>query len=71
MYSTITLSFYQSIKRLPEPESGFWYNIGAAFVKGWNAFLSIIIGLIYIWPFLILAGGLVLVYRKFWQKKKK
>jgi Domain of unknown function (DUF4349) len=71
MYSTLSLTFYQSIKRLPQPESGFWYNISAAFVKGWNAFLAIIIGVIYLWPFLIIAGGLVLVYRKFWQQKKK
>jgi hypothetical protein len=71
MYSSISLTFYQAIKRLPQPESGFWYHIGAAFVRGWNALLSVIIGVIYIWPFLIIAGGLVLVYRKFWGKPKE
>ena len=71
MYSSISLVFYQSIKRLPEPESGFWYSIGAAFVKGWNGLLSVLIGVIYIWPFLIIAGGLVFVYLKMKRDRKK
>jgi hypothetical protein len=70
MYSTISLTFYQSIKRLPRPESGFWYNIGAAFIKGWDVLLSIIIGAIYIWPFLIITAFLVLVYRNYKKKSR-
>jgi len=65
-YSTINLRFYEKLDYTPSPaaNSGFFYKIGKAFNGGWHIILTFVIGLVYLWPFLIAIGvGLFFLIR--------
>jgi hypothetical protein len=60
-FSTLTLSFYEPIG----VEFGFGSKTVAAFSNGWDMLLVFIIGLLNLWPFLIIVSLiLVLILRK-------
>jgi hypothetical protein len=65
-YSTINLEFYQTIaeKVVADAEDGFSKKITEAFFVGWEAMRTIAIGLVYIWPLLLLAGVALLVLKR-------
>lgn len=56
-YSTITLNAYQKLDYTPEPEIGFLSNLTEAFVRGWRSLVELVIGLVRVWPFVILFGA--------------
>jgi hypothetical protein len=65
--STITLTYF---KELPVPltqRAKFAFRMSKGFVEGWNMFLSVIVGIVYLWVFIFigLAGFLI------WKFKKK
>jgi len=65
-FSTLSLTFYQSI----DSDFGFAGQLGNGIKNGWTNLLSFIIGLVNIWPFLILiTGGVWFFFR--WKRKKK
>ncbi len=69
-YSTISLNMYQKLDYQPEPNTGFVSSVLEAFIKGWRSMTDLFIGVIRVWPFvLIWIGVLFGVYRKFWSKK--
>jgi hypothetical protein len=70
-YSTITLTIYQPVFQLAHPGNGFWGRLVNALVGGWNSFLAVLVGLVYVWPFVIVLGIGVWIYRRFMGKKKK
>lgn len=53
-YSTITLNIYQNLDFIAQPQIGFTSKLKEAFVNGWHKLISFTIGLMSIWPFLIL-----------------
>ena len=53
-YSTITLNIYQKLNYTPAPQVGFLSNLTEAFVNGWRALLAVLVGLVNVWPFLLL-----------------
>lgn len=53
-YSTISLTIYQSLDYVPEPQTGFFSKLQEAFVRGWRNMGSFVIGLVRVWPFLLL-----------------
>jgi Domain of unknown function (DUF4349) len=64
-FSTLSLSFYQSLST----DFGFGGQFIEGIKSGWTNLLSFFIGLVNIWPFLILiAGGVWLFVR--WRKRK-
>lgn len=64
-YSTLTVSFYETIGT----DFGFGSKIGGAFGTGWDYFLSFLIGLVNVWPFLILMALVIwLAFR--WDKRR-
>ncbi|MBL7835128.1 MAG: DUF4349 domain-containing protein [Cyclobacteriaceae bacterium] len=64
-YSTLTVSFYETIGT----DFGFGSKIGGAFGTGWQYFLSFLIGLVNVWPFLILMALVIwLAFR--WDKRR-
>jgi hypothetical protein len=66
-YSTINLEFYQTIEQkiAPVEEPGFITKAGAALTVGWSGVSDITLGLLHIWPLIILAAGaLYIFYRK-------
>lgn len=69
-YSTITLNVYQKLDYTPEPEIGFSSNLKEAFVNGWRSLISVLVGLVHVWPFVIIwAVVMVFVYKR-WMRKK-
>jgi hypothetical protein len=65
--STITLTYF---KELPVPitqRAKFAFRISKGFVEGWNVFLSVIVGIAYLWVFIIIAvAGFF-----FWRLKRR
>ncbi len=70
-YSTLTVSFYESIFRT----DGFWSRIKANFFLGWQIVVTFTIAIVVLWPLILLAClGLLVVYwfnRKSGSKKAK
>ena len=66
--STIHLTIYQEMAIADAPialQSTFSNDFKAGFVNGWQMILSVLIGLINIWPLLFLGGGIgYLIWRK-------
>ena len=54
-FSTLTLSFYEPIGA----ETAFGTKTVAAFSHGWNMLLMFLIGLVNIWPFLLIISGVI------------
>jgi hypothetical protein len=71
VYSTITLTIYQPVLQLARPSNNFWGRMGNALVGGWNGFLAVLVGFVYVWPFIIVLGIGVWIFRRFVGKKKK
>jgi hypothetical protein len=55
-YSTINLNMYQKFEYAPEQPIGFFSLLTQAFVNGWRGLLEVLIGLVRVWPFMILLG---------------
>jgi len=65
--STLTVTFYE----YHESEKGFGSEFGRGFVNGWNSLVWFLVGLVNIWPFLIIIGLVVwFIIRKYSQRKK-
>lgn len=61
-YSTIHLTFYEGRSGLERP--GFWQELAQAFREGWQGLLSVLVGLVYLWPlWLVLVPLLWLIYQ--------
>jgi len=70
--STINLSFYETLPYVHEGSGrkGFWARVLSATDDGWQGFLTFLVGLATLWPFLILLVGIIYVFRK-WRKNRK
>lgn len=67
-FSTITLYMHQDYDTV---SYGFFHKIGDALSGGWDGFLTFIIGLIYIWPLILIGIGIWLLIRKAVRKRRK
>jgi hypothetical protein len=77
--SSIQIELYQNpifiqetIKYKKHQETGwnFWEKAGNALSTGWNAILEFLIGLLYIWPLLIVIGVVLWILRKKLKNRK-
>ncbi|OWY19470.1 DUF4349 domain-containing protein [Sphingobacteriales bacterium UPWRP_1] len=70
-YSTINLNLYQQLDyTAPSPDRRFTGRIKEAFLAGWRGLLEFLVGLVNIWPFLlILVASLWAIAR--WRKNKR
>ena len=63
--STIHLSAYQDIYQTSQaPSKGFWLKVADGFSGGWDLLKEIILGLIYVWPVLLVIFLLVFLLKK-------
>ncbi|MFH2096460.1 MAG: DUF4349 domain-containing protein, partial [Bacteroidota bacterium] len=70
-YSTITVEIKQYFES-DKNEPGFFEEVGDALGTGWEGFLAIIVGLLYLWPlWLFLAVGLYVLLRLLGRSKRK
>ena len=67
-YSTLEVSFY---KEFPYEGDGFGRRIANSFGQGWQGFLFFIVGLVNIWPFLILIAVVIWFFRSYRKRKKE
>jgi hypothetical protein len=72
-FSTINLSFYEELPYSVETRQrkGFGQQLSDALSWGWQGFLVFIVGLISVWPFLLLAIGSIFGIRWFRNYKKE
>lgn len=73
--STLDVSFYEVLPYVYDDTSrqGFGARILSAMNRGWQGFLSFTVGVISLWPFLIIIGGVIYLFRRFkiqWRRKK-
>lgn len=69
-YSTIQVNIYNSDSLVPHSDSGFWMKVKEALDFGWKLIENIVIGLVGIWPILLLAIGGIFIWRRFRKKRK-
>jgi hypothetical protein len=71
--STIDLSFYEILPYVYDStqRKGFGARIFIAMDNGWQGFLSFLVGLATLWPFVILTFGGIYLFRKVRRKWKK
>ncbi|RDK89325.1 DUF4349 domain-containing protein [Marinirhabdus gelatinilytica] len=71
-YSTVQIDLYEAVQYKDEPKSytkSFFDKAGNGFNFGWNLIEAIVIGLIHIWPVLLVVIGLVFFLRLKLRKK--
>ncbi|MBH1959209.1 MAG: DUF4349 domain-containing protein [Flavobacteriia bacterium] len=70
-YSTLRLSLSKEKARSSVTSKiGFGSRFSDSVAQGWNIFVSFVLGLISLWPFLILTPFIIMFYRK-WRSRKK
>jgi hypothetical protein len=64
-FSELRIIFYQTI----EQTAGLARKAGKAFTKGWNMLLEVVVGILNIWPFLIIIGVVLYIILKFEKRR--
>lgn len=70
-YSTLQINLYNSNSIIAHSDSGFWLKIKDAFGFGWQLIENIFIGLVGIWPILILLVTAFFGWKRIRNKKPK
>lgn len=68
-YSTINLTMYQLVPASYTDRTSFSTRVTSAFSGGWHLFKNLVIGILYLWPLLIVTLLVILGIR--WQKRKR
>lgn len=70
--STVHLQFYELLPYTIDEGSkrSFLDRFALAFGEGWQAFLSFLVGLVSLWPFILLSPLVVFIWRK-WRNRNK
>lgn len=53
-FSTLNLTIYQNLDNIAAGHDGFGSRLGNAFSNGWQGLLNVFVGIIYLWPLLII-----------------
>ncbi len=69
--STIHLTFYQILNSTAAdpPGSSLWEKVKSAFLTGWNGVGDVLIGLVYIWPLLLIGVVVAVLFKRLATKK--
>jgi len=55
-FSTLVLNYYESFERPTVRQKSFWNRMGKALGNGWQGFQMFLVGLVSIWPFVLIFG---------------
>lgn len=71
--STIHLTYYQVLNTSAKEDEnpGFFQQVGTAFQTGWKGVGEVLVGLIYLWPLLLLVVGILWYFKRTASAKKK
>lgn len=69
--STIHLRLYQTIAGAKAKQPGFFTQLGRAFKNGWEVFLDLLVGMVNIWPVLLILGMILFLIRRGWRSRGK
>jgi hypothetical protein len=72
-FSTIQVEIYETITYKEQPtayEKGFFAKAKEGLSSGWNSIQNIAIGILYIWPVILIVIVLIILYKR-WRKAKK
>jgi hypothetical protein len=71
-YSTLNLSLYkEKVRSSATSTIGFGSRFGDSVTEGWNSFVAFFLGVISLWPFFLLIPVIVLLWKKWRNRKKK
>ncbi|WP_404985622.1 DUF4349 domain-containing protein [Chryseobacterium sp. M5] len=71
-YSTLNLMLYkEKVRSSATSKIGFGNRFGDSFTKGWNSFVAFFLGIISLWPFFLLIPIIILIWKKWRNRKKK
>lgn len=71
-YSTLNLMLYkEKVRSSATSKIGFGNRFGDSFTEGWNSFVAFILGIISLWPFFLLIPIVILIWKKWRNRKKK
>lgn len=68
--STITINFYKTVANSQDATVSFGSKMWNAIKSGWNGISTFFIGLLHIWPFIIILVAVILYIRKRIASKK-
>ncbi|RDC63671.1 DUF4349 domain-containing protein [Adhaeribacter pallidiroseus] len=67
-YNTIELTYYQKLGATSSPDTSFAVRVRNALQGGWDVLLGLLIGLIHLWPLLLIFPVLFIYLRWFLRK---
>ena len=71
-YSTLNLNlFKEKVRTSATSKIGFGSRFGDSVTEGWNSFVAFFLGLISLWPFLLLIPVIVLIWKKWRRNRNK
>jgi hypothetical protein len=69
-FSTVSLSFYQDRQRLADPGQGLGRQLWTGVVTGLEWMAAFLVGLVYVWPFLLVSGLAIWWVRRAGRKRR-
>ncbi|MDQ0065382.1 DUF4349 domain-containing protein [Chryseobacterium lathyri] len=71
-YSTLNLSLYkEKVRSSATSKIGFGSRFADSVTEGWNSFMSFLLGIISLWPFLLLIPIIIFLWRKWKSGRAK
>lgn len=71
-YSTLNVSLYkEKVRSSATSKIGFGSRFADSLTEGWNIFVGFILGLVSLWPFLLIIPIIIFLWKKWKTRKKK
>lgn len=71
-YSTLNLSLYkEKVRSSATSKIGFGSRFADSVTEGWNSFMSFLLGIISLWPFLLIIPVIIFLWRKWKSGRTK
>ncbi len=66
-YSSLTVNFYERTTA----SYGFWSKIGSAVKNGWNLLMALLVGMVNIWPVILIIAAAVFLLVRYERRKRR
>jgi len=71
-YSKLNINLYkEKVRSSATSKIGFGSRFGDSVTQGWNSFVEFLLGIISLWPFLLLIPVIVIAWKKWKNRRKK